>query len=389
MRLAKGLIAALLVSSTGVATAQTSSSDNIRLVQNFPMPLGNEIEFDGSRLYVNQYGSGHAMGVYSFQLGRGGLRRTGKLVCSGLTDVAAMGRGMIAIGLQQHGGDGCNSGGAPLLAGARGGVHVATMKDPSRPRLLGHIPLPGGVHTLSRYPGRRYVYTAIGGADTFVAYEGVTHVVDVSDPDDPKVAATYKSRLNPAGCHDILFQHIHGKMIGFCPGLGGTEIWDTSNPLAPEPIGRMLVPFVQLPHQVAVSSDGKVAAVSDEAYVAHGCRGGSPLGALWFYDITDLKEPQLLGFYGPQRGDLPVGSLSGNDLSCTAHNFNFILDSRLMVVAWIAGGTTVIDVSDPKAVKEVAHYRPHEGLAMSSYWYRGRIYVGDFERGLDVLELTL
>lgn len=261
------------------------------------------------------------------------------------------------------------------------------MSSPSRPRLRGAITLPGGVHTLTRYPGKPYVYTSLAGADTYVAYGGLTHIVDVSDPDRPKVAATYSSPLNPAGCHDITFQRIGGKPIGFCPGLGGTEIWDVSDPLRPVAIGRMLVPFMQLPHQVAVSSDGKVAAVSDEAYAAHACRGGGPLGALWFYDISDLTAPKLTGFYGPQRGNLPVGSLSGNFLSCTAHNFNFIPDSRLMVVAWIAGGTTVIDVSDPLAVKEVAHYRPDDALAMSSYWYRGLIYVGDFSRGLEVLEL--
>jgi len=386
MRAAKGVIALLLVTFNGVATAQTSSSDNLRLIQNFPMPLGNEIEFEGSRLYVNQYGQGSDIGVRSFEISRGRLRQTGMLVCSGLTDVAALDGRLLAVGLQQ-GGEECNSA-PPPVTGISGGVHIASMKDPARPRLLGHIPLPGGVHTLTRYTGSPYVYTAIGGSEAHVANDGVTHIVDVSKPSAPTVAATYKSRLNPAGCHDILFERIKNQVIGFCPGLGGTEIWDASNPLAPQPIGRMLVPFVQLPHQVAVSSDGKVAAVSDEAFVAHGCQGGAPLGALWFYDITDLTEPKVLGFYGPQRGDLPFGSLSGNDLSCTAHNFNFIPNSRMMVVAWITGGTTVIDISDPRAVKEVAHYRPEEGIAMSSYWYRGRIYVGDFDRGLDVLELA-
>jgi hypothetical protein len=39
--------------------------------------------------------------------------------------------------------------------------------------------------------------------------------------------------------------------------------------LKPVAIGRMRIPFAQLPHQVAVSSsDGEMAVVSDEGYVA-------------------------------------------------------------------------------------------------------------------------
>ncbi|HVF52382.1 MAG TPA: hypothetical protein VNC78_02120 [Actinomycetota bacterium] len=369
--------------------ARASQSDNIRVLQHFDMTLANEIEFQGSRIYVNQYAQGPDAGVHLFEIGKKGvLRELGALVCLGLTDTAAFDKGVIAIGLQQ-GGEECNT---PVLApvgGTSGGVHVADMSDPAQPRLRGSIALPGGVHTLTRYPNSSYVYTAMSGADSHIAYGGITHIVDVSDPDDPVIAATYTSPLNPAGCHDILFQEIEDRLIGFCPGLGGTEIWDASDPLQPLPIGRMLVPFAQLPHQVAVSSDGKVAAVSDEAYAGHACAGGGPVGALWFYDISDLTAPQVTGFYGPQRGTFPVGIFSGNDLSCTAHNFNFIPDSRLMVVAWIAGGTTVIDITDPMGVDEIAHYRPDGAVAMSSYWYRGRIYAADFTRGFEVLALDL
>ena len=387
-RTASGIALAALLMGLLAQPAYASQSDNFRVLQHFDMELSNEIEFQGSRIYVNQYASGYEAGVHLYEIGRNkGLRETGMLVCQGITDTAAFDKGIIAIGLQQ-GGEECNTP-PPAVSGYTGGVHVADMRKPSKPKLRGSIALPGGVHTLTRYPNEPYVYTAMAGADTYAAYGGLTHILDISDPDRPVIAATFASPLNPAGCHDILFQSIDEKLIGFCPGAGGTEIWDASDPLKPVPIGRMLVPFMQLPHQVAVSSDGKVAAISDEAYAVHGCQGGGPIGALWFYDISDLTAPVLTGFYGPQRGTYPVGSLSGNSLSCTAHNFNFIPDTRLMVVAWIAGGTTVIDISDPLAVTEVAHYRPNGAVAMSSYWYGGRIYVADFSLGFEVLKLDL
>jgi hypothetical protein len=84
-----------------------------------------------------------------------------------------------------------------------------------------------------------------------------------------------------------------------------------------------------------------------------------------------------------------VGVASGNSQSCTAHNFNFIPGTKMLVAAWISGGTNVIDLTDPASPKEVAHYSPDEAVAMSSYWYRGLIFVADFARGLDVLELDL
>ncbi|MDP9069006.1 MAG: hypothetical protein M3N53_11780 [Actinomycetota bacterium] len=376
------------VEAAPAALADASQSDNVQALQHIPMWLANEIAFDGRRVYVNQYASGDDIGVHSFDLTRDGtLKRTGMLHCDGITDTAPLDEGLVAIGLQQRG-TRCN-GPTPMVVGTSGGVQIGDMSDPARPRLLGDLAVPGGVHTLTRYPGSNFVYTAMGGADTFVAEGGITHIIDTSKRRTPKVAAVYQSPLNPGGCHDILFERIGRKIIGFCPGLGGTEIWDASDPLAPTPIGRMLLPATQLPHQVAVSSDGKVAAISDEAYAVHACRGGAPLGALWFYDISDLSEPRLLGFYGPQRGLLPIGSLSGQSISCTAHNFNFIPESRLIVVSWIGGGTNVIDISDPTNVEEVAHYRPDDAVAMSSYWYRGRIYVADFERGVEVLRLKL
>jgi hypothetical protein len=97
----------------------------------------------------------------------------------------------------------------------------------------------------------------------------------------------------------------------------------------------------------------------------------------------------LTGSYGPRRGNAPVGSISGNTVSCTAHNFNFIPGTRILVGAWIAGGTSVLDLSDPMAVKELAYYRPDGSVAMSAFWYRGLIYVADMDLGFEVLKLDL
>ena len=380
----RAIVLSAIVALAVAPAALADQSDNIQVVQQIPMDWANEIEFDGSTLYINQYAdNGPNMGVTSFERNaKGTLRKTGHLECRGITDTAALDDGFVAIGLQQ-GGEKCNEPPGPL-SGYAGGVHLADMSAPSQPTLLANITLPGGIHTLTRYPSHPYVYASIGGYETQAVFgQGSEYIIDVSDPRTPELAATYRSPLNPGGCHDVTFAVIKAQTIGFCPGQGGTEIWDASDPLAPNPIARMVLPFIQLPHQVAVSSDGKIAAISDEAYLTHGCTGGGPPGALWFYDISDLKNPTYLGFYGPRRGSAPVSlPLLAN---CTAHNFNFIPNTRLLVVAWYDGGTTVLDLEDPAAASEIAHYSPADAYAMSSYWYRGRIYVADFYRGVEVL----
>lgn len=115
-----GLLLVLVFSAVWLPPALATQSQNIRLRQHFEMELGNEIEFQGSRVYVNQYAQIPRAGVHLFEIGADRrLSEKGVLVCRGITDTAALDRGFIAIGLQQ-GGDRCNT--APgLLGGDTGG----------------------------------------------------------------------------------------------------------------------------------------------------------------------------------------------------------------------------------------------------------------------------
>jgi hypothetical protein len=379
--------AAAMLSGLAVP-ASADQTDNVRLLQNFPFNgEANELAFDGDLIYVGQYqGADEVIGI---------LRMHGKKVtqvaevpCGGHNDLAVIDGGYLAVSFQATGTK-CGQTTPAVGDGIEpGGIQVINVLNPHRPTYHGNLVIAGGTHTVTRLPGKPYVYASAGGADKYAAHGGGTHIIDVSAPEKPKVVAIYKSTLNPAGCHDIYFQRIGGKMIGFCPGQGGTEIWDMKDPEAPAPIGRALLPFGQLPHTVAGSSDGKLLAIGDEAYVAHGCDPASPAGAIWFYDITDLANPVLVGRVGPPRGRVPAGALTGNQFSCTAHNFNFIPGTKHLVASWTGGGMNVLDLSDPASPVEDAWYLPDGAVIMSAYWYRGLIFTGDFTRGVDVLHYT-
>lgn len=354
-----------------------AAKPGLRLVKSFSYTSGLDIDAVGDRLYA--LASGAESGIKVFDVGDK-PREIAHVDCpNAASDVAAVRDGLVAISFQLSTGSSC-AGGLAL-----GGVQVIDVNDLRRPRYLDDVALPEGVHTITAYPGRDLVFASPGGAEVHAANQGLEQIIDVSDPANIEVVATYRPETLPFGCHDLLFKEIGAKVIGFCPGMGGTEIWDATDPLAPKKIGSMLLPAAQLPHSVSVNSDATLAVVGEEAWAAHECTAGAPVGGLWVYDISVLEEPVLLGRFRATGGRLPAGT--EQVAPCTAHNFEFIPGTDLLVSAWYTGGTRLIDFSDPAQPVERASYAPAGGSATSAYWHDGRIYVADFERGLDVLRL--
>jgi hypothetical protein len=103
------------------------------------------------------------------------------------------------------------------------------------------------------------------------------------------------------------------------------------------------------------------------------------------YDITNRALPVLSGKFSPQRGADPVGGAV--TAICTSHQFNRIPGTDIIVSAWYTGGTNIMDFSDPLNPTELDFYQPENANTWSSYWYRGRIYASDLNRGLDVLRV--
>jgi hypothetical protein len=81
-----------------------------------------------------------------------------------------------------------------------------------------------------------------------------------------------------------------------------------------------------------------------------------------------------------------------------AHNGSLVpVPGRdLKVQAWYQGGLSLFDFTDPTAAKEIAFFDRGPisatdlvtGGYWSVYWYNGRIYGAEIERGIDVFELA-
>ncbi len=165
--------------------------------------------------------------------------------------------------------------------------------------------------------------------------------------------------------------------LAFCAGSSeGSQIWDVADPFHPRIISEISNPLISFHHSVATTSDGRYLAIGDESSAT--CTGASlPMGAVWFYDIQNRESPELVGYFGLGR-DAP--------LFCTAHNFEFVPGTRLLVSSWYGGGVNVIDASDPSEPKEVAHFQEDGTTYWSAFWHEGRVYASG-SPGLDVFKI--
>ncbi|MDQ3877236.1 MAG: hypothetical protein M3290_02635 [Actinomycetota bacterium] len=374
-----GLLA-MSMSSVAAASNRKTVDPKLDVRDHFQFFGGTEVAFSGHYAYVGQM-DGHTDrgqlpdqgGVNIYDVSGRTARQVGSVHCPGNdNDVEVVHRGLIALGYATNR---CASGQGLLLI---------DVSDPAHPRMLGHVTVPSS-HTITPYPGKSLLYVSPGG----LAYAGgPEQVVDVSDPQNPKVVSTFATDQN--GCHDFSFHVTANSKLGFCAGESGVFIFDVSNPTKPTLISRIVNPAMQFGHFALASPNGKVLAVNDEAFVAHDCSTGqSPTGAVWFYDISDPATPMPIGHFSPPRGPQMIGSYAGWTGSwCTSHQFDWV-SNELLVVPWYAGGVSLIDVTDPKAAHEVASYDPKNTIAYSAQFDESdsQVFVTDLNLGLTILDL--
>ncbi|HVL32882.1 MAG TPA: hypothetical protein VM600_04800 [Actinomycetota bacterium] len=289
----------------------------------------------------------------------------------------------------------CGAAAAPASAYATGaaweGVRVVSIDDPTNPVQIAAVKTDCGSHTHTLVPdpdnNRLLIYVLsypISGQG--VTCNASTHrkisIVEVplDDPAAAKVLST--PSVAPAiGCHDVTVS-LSMKIAG-AACLTESQMWDISDPANPKIIAHIPHPAgMNLAHSTTFSMSGKTMVIGDElggALATPGClnEGHAPLGALWFYDVSDPTKPVQRGYM-----QLPRREVS---LFCTAHNFNIIpVESKdLLVSGWYNGGTNIVDFSDPTSPKQIAYYAPAGPAgrtgSWSSYWYNGYIYSNNYD----------
>lgn len=290
-------------------------------------------------------------------------------------------------------------------------IDVWDITDPYTPHHLPSLRPTQGSHKVGVVPGTPIVYNAAsagGGTPqgNLGMGTGVTEIFDLTDPDHPVHVQDFP---NGYSCHHVYFWNRpeQNKYRAICAGVEFTQIWDTADPRNPRVI--VSLPFhsgvpgapsaAVIPeafsHYAGLNNDGTVLLVGDEnggGGLPPGCVASvstpvgdpsTPIGAVWFYDVSTETSPLLLGWYSalndPRVKD-PLGS-------CTAHHGRLVPDPDgrdLLAMSFYGDGVILVDFSNPRLPHAVAQFA--DGSNTWETWYHnGYLFTGDLNRGMDVL----
>ncbi len=412
----------------GLGAADDTSGDfhsaNFRKLGRTPIDAGDGTLAQGSDLAFkgNLMIAGAYEGVGLFKLTNRGVDQLSFYDCPGSQgDVSVLGQTMFvsvdSASSNSSTSATCNntaSTAAPSSVGKQG-VRVVDISDPRTPRQVGFVETECGSHTHTLIPGDSVSYIYVdsyplgpeAGCTELDHPEGEFSVIEVpnANPAAARVAAVpdvLPATVTPdtIGCHDTGVLPQRDLAVASC--LGAFAVLDISDPVAPKTLGVVQNPAIELDHSAQLTWDGKYAVIGDEHAGAAGGGGcspdqSSPVGAMWFYDISDPSSPALEGSYSLPRVPPVDSAEEAERFRCTTHNYAILpmrdADRYVAVSPYYSGGLSVVDFSDPAAPRELGHYLPQvEGRnpdMWSGYWYRGRIYTNEHASQLGISTFTM
>jgi hypothetical protein len=397
-------------------------SENMILVGRFDAGgtyrQGTDLAFWGTLAVAGNYGFPGGFRLLDVSDPRA-PRQLGQLVCHGPQNDVSIWQDLVFVSVDSPlAGPDCSPtpNGASTAQTTSGqafeGIRVVSIADRANPRQVALVDTPCGSHTHTLVPDpkrkRVLVYVLsypLGGlgTDCNTASHRKISVVEVplAAPGQARIVST--PDVSPAiGCHDVTV--LLSRKLAGAACITESQLWDISDPVRPRVLSHIVNPGVNIHHSTTFSFDGRTLAIGDElggAAASPGCPDDGdlhlPLGAIWFYDVTNPALPVPRGTFRIPQAEPSV---------CTAHNFNTVpmkTERDVLVSAWYHGGTTVVDFTDPSAPRQLGYYVAKEPLvsdSWSSYWYRGFIYANNFDeqvdpsnpngrsRGLDVLAIA-
>ena len=293
----------------------------------------------------------------------------------------------------------------------KGGFKVYDISKPENPRLITHQRTYGrGVHRFDMDDRYAYISTEMEG------YVGnILVIYDLADPARPaEVSRWWMPGQHVAGGETPTWRGRRNRLhhaLRFGDELwagcwhAGVAVIDISDIRKPRTLGAYNYhpPFPEPSHTfmpVPQPIGGRrIALAIDEEDHAHSAeemerRRGRPHGCLWVLDVTDLKKIQPLSLFEVSELDSPWSRAAPGRFG--AHQFQEHMapgDTRVYC-AWFSGGLRVVDVADPLAPREVAHYIPQPAAGRSAPQTndvdvdeRGLVYIVDRYAGFDILEL--
>lgn len=183
------------------------------------------------------------------------------------------------------------------------------------------------------------------------------HLVDIQDPERPRLLATAAIR---GQAYDAVFL---GNRLAVATWKGGLELFDLTDPAAPRPLGK--ADTHSNARAVAALPGGVVVTGS---WSATDFEGGDPDYGLEFWDIQ--TDPPL------RLGELKTPGWAG-DLATRG---------SLVYVADGPGGVRVVDAADPRNPRELGSLATEVRAYGIDAGPGGRLYVADNAGGLFIVD---
>ncbi|WP_136709421.1 hypothetical protein [Agromyces sp. H66] len=337
----------------------------------------------------------------------------------GQGDISAVGNLVIVSIDETMSDDSCQAWRVPETEENWEGIRIFDISDPREPRYAAAVRTRCGSHTHTIVPdpaGDERVFVYVNaysrGASLNCTGRNPLQVVEVPlgapedaavvteldlfddatafGPDD-RVAGGAETR-STTGCHDITAYPAKGIAVAACRGDG--LLLSIADPLAPVVLQRVRDPAVAFWHSGIFDHDATRIVFQDELGDGFINTCSPAFGADRGADAVWLVQPDGLAKAGTYK--LPR---TQSDLEkCVAHSGGLVpVPGRFIVAqAWLEGGVSVIDFTDPAAPVELTWFdRPDYGYSMdytagiwSVYPYRGYLYASDMYEGLEVLRLT-
>lgn len=282
-----------------------------------------------------------------------------------------------------------------------GGFKIYDISDKAKPREICHQRTFGfGSHRFDMDADYAYISTEMEG------YLGnILVIYDLADPERPaEVSRWHMPGQHVAAGEQPSWQgyknRLHhamrvGDELWAAVWHAGFRVLDVSDIRQPRTVAShdYHPPFPEPTHTILPVSGlvggRRIAVAVDEE---HEHRPGRLHAFLWVFDVTDFDNIVALSAFDVSELDSPWARAPGR---FGAHQFREKLDEPLVYATWFSGGLRVVDVSDPFAPTEVAHFIPGPRGGEASPQSndvdvdeRGLIYLIDRNRGFDILEMT-
>ena len=282
-------------------------------------------------------------------------------------------------------------------AGVTGGLGIHDVSDPARPREITFWRSGGaGVHRFT-FDGR-YAYIS-PEMDGYVG--NIVMILDLADPAKPREVGRWwmpgqwtaggETPSWPGRHHRCHHPIRSGDRLYVSSWHGGFVILDIADMSKPTFVSGLdwSPPFITPTHTaipVPFPLRGRrVLLVADEDVAK--LEPGPP-SFLWLVDISDERRPVPFASFQVEGVDgTPQPEFTG------CHQPTETITVTEVPVAWFAYGLRIVDIADPHAPREVAHYLPDVPQGCSRVSSndvfvddRGLIYLIDRGRGLSILE---